>query len=91
MDNASYHHSKTVRAALSLYEARILVIWLPKYSPYLNPTQRFWLHFKQLAIVNRLCVSLTLLQISIYEVMGQQNALKHPIGLRLLDKFRFVA
>ncbi len=26
MDIASYHHSKTVRAALSLYEARILVL-----------------------------------------------------------------
>ena len=91
MDNDSYHHRKTVRAALSLYEARILVIWLPKYSPFLNPIQRFWLHFKQLAIVNLLHLSLTLLQISINEVMAQQNALDHPIGLRLLDKFRFVA
>lgn len=41
MDNASYHHSKTVRAALSLYEDRLLVIWLPKYSPFLNPIERF--------------------------------------------------
>ena len=91
MDNTSYHHSKTVRAALSLYEARILVNWLPKCSLCLNPIQRVWLHFKQLAIVNHLHLSLTLLQISIYEEMGQQNALNHPIGLRLLDKFRFVA
>jgi hypothetical protein len=34
MDNASYHHSATVQSALSLYQDRILVIWLPKYSPF---------------------------------------------------------
>ncbi len=91
MDNASYHHSKTVRAALSLYQERILVIWLPKYSPFLNPIERFWLHFKQLAVANRLHLSLPLLQLSIDEVMAQQNAVDHPNRLRLLDKFRLVA
>lgn len=91
MDNASYHHSKTVRAALSLYEQRLLVIWLPKYSPFLNPIERFWLHFKQLAVANRLHRSLPALQITIDEVMQQQNSLHHPNHFRLLDKFRSVA
>ncbi len=97
MDNASYHHSKMVRAALSLYEERILVIWLPKYSPFLNPNEvaegieRFWLHFKQLAGANRLHLSLLLLQLSIDEVMAQQNSFDHPNRLHLLDKFRLVA
>jgi transposase len=91
MDNASYHHSKTVQAALSLYEDRLLVIWLPKYSPFLNPIERFWLHFKQLAVANRLHRSLEALQVSVDEVMQQQNTLRHPNRLRLLDKFRLVA
>jgi len=91
MDNASYHHSKTVQAALSLYEDRLLVIWLPKYSPFLNPIERFWLHFKQLVVANRLHRSLEALQISVDEVMQQQNTLRHPNRLRLLDKFRLVA
>ena len=78
MDNASYHHSKAVRAALSLYEDRLLVIWLPKYSPFLNPIERFWLHFKQLAVANRLHRSLKELQLSVDEVMQQQNTLSHP-------------
>jgi len=90
MDNASYHHSKTVRAALSFYEHRLLVIWLPKYSPFLNPIERFWLHFKQLAVANRLHRSLETLQVSIDEVMQQQNTLGHSNHLRLLDKFRLV-
>lgn len=91
MDNASYHHSKTVRAALSLYEDRLLVIWLPKYSPFLNPIERFWLHFKQLAVANRLHRSLKELQHSVDDVMHQQNMLRHPNRLLLLDKFRLVA
>ena len=91
MDNASYHHSKTTRAALSLYEDRLLVIWLPTYSPFLNPIERFWLHFKQLAVANRLHRSLKALQDSVDEVMQQQNTLRHPNRLRLLDKFWLVA
>jgi len=91
MDNASYHHSKMVRAALSLYEHRLMVIWLPKYSPFLNPIERFWLHFKQLAVANRLHRSLPALQITVDEVMLQQNTLRHPNRLILLDKFRTVA
>lgn len=91
MDNASYHHSKTVRAALSLWEHRLLVIWLPKYSPFLNPIERFWLHFKQLAVANRLHRSLDQLDQTITEVMTDQNTFNHPNRLRLLDKFRLVA
>ena len=76
---------------MSLYEDRILVIWLPKCSPFLNPIERFWLHFKQLAVANRLHRSLTELQLSVDEVMLQQNSFAHLNRLRLLDKFRLVA
>lgn len=76
---------------MSLYQDRILIIWLPKYSPFLNPIERFWLHFKQFAVANQLHRSLDDLQLSIDEVMQQQNTLGHPNRLRLLDKFRLVA
>jgi len=91
MDNASYHHSKTVRAALSLFEDRLLVIWLPRYSPFLNPIERFWLHFKQLAVANRLHRSLEDLAQTVADVMADQNTFNHPNRLRFLDKFRLVA
>ena len=91
MDNASYHHSKTVEAALSLLEDRLLVIWLPKYSPFLNPIERFWLHFKQLTVANRLHRSLEELDQTVSQVMAHQNTLNHPNRLRFLDKFRLVA
>ena len=36
MDNAAYHKSAPSRAALSLFEHRVLVIWLPTYCSELN-------------------------------------------------------
>jgi len=90
LDNASYH-SKTVRAASSLYDHRLMVIWLPKYSPFLNPIERFWLHFKQLGIANRLHCSLKDLQHSVDEVMQHQKTLLHSNRLLLPKKFRLVA
>ena len=91
MDNASYHWSKTTQAALSLFEDRLLVIWLPKYCPFLNPIERFWLHFKQLTVANHLHRSLDDLEQTVAQVMAHQNTPGHPNRLRLSDKFRLVA
>jgi putative transposase len=54
MDNASYHKSAPALAALSLFEHRVMVIWLPPYCSDLNPIERFWLHLKNLACANKL-------------------------------------
>lgn len=90
-DNASYHHSKTVLSALSLFEEHLLVIWMPKYSPFLNPIERFWLQFKQLAVANRLHRSLEDLDQSVTQMMVDQNTFNLPNRMRFLDKFRLVA
>ncbi|MBK8783369.1 MAG: transposase [Anaerolineales bacterium] len=42
MDNVSYHKSSAALAALSLFEHRLLVIWLPPYCPELNLIERYW-------------------------------------------------
>ena len=91
MDNASYHHSYAVQAALSIWADRIQVIWLPKYSPFLNPIERFWLHFKQLAVANRLHRSVLELAETVDRVMAYQNTPDHPNRLRFWDKYRLVA
>lgn len=91
MDNASYHHSRAVQAALSLLDKRIHVVWLPVYSPFLNIIERFWLHFKQLTVANRLHRSLENLTQTAQKVMAQQNTNAHPNRLCFLDNFRLVA
>jgi hypothetical protein len=54
MDNVSYHKSAAVLAALSLFEHRLFVIWLPPYCPELNLIERYWKHLKNLACANKL-------------------------------------
>lgn len=54
MNNASYHKGSPALAALSLFEHRVMVIWLPPYCSDLNPIERFWLHLKGHACANKL-------------------------------------
>jgi putative transposase len=75
MDNASYHRSAAAHAALSLYAERLLVVWLPKYSPYLNPIERFWLHLKNFVVANRLHRSLDDLHLSLQHFMDNFRSL----------------
>ena len=54
MDNAAYHKSASALAALSLFEHRVLVIWLPPYCSELNPIELFWRFLKDHACANKL-------------------------------------
>lgn len=54
MDNAAYHKSASALAALSLFEHRVMVIWLPPYCSELNPIELFWRYLKDHACANKL-------------------------------------
>ena len=54
MDNASYHKSSAALAALSLFEHRLLVIWLPPYCFDFNPIEHYWRFLKDRACANKL-------------------------------------
>jgi transposase len=73
LDNASYHRSQASLAALALFEERLRVVWLPKYCPFLNPIERFWLHLKSLAAANHLHHDLDDLSRAIAQVIHQQR------------------
>lgn len=91
LDNASYHTSRATLAALAALEDRILVVWLPKYSPFLNPIERFWLHLKNLANANCLHPDLDSLIRTIDDKMTNQNTLDHPDRLNFVENLRSVA
>ena len=44
MDNASFHKRKDIQKALS--EAGHTLLYLPPYSPDLNPIEKKWAHVK---------------------------------------------
>jgi putative transposase len=73
MDNASYHYSTKVQAALSLFEHRVQLFWLPQYCPELNVIERFWLHLKQTAWANKLYLTIDALRKVVLRVLRQQN------------------
>lgn len=91
LDNASYHKSKAVQAAVAALEDRLLLVWLPKYSPFLNPIERFWLHLKGLANANCLHPDLDSLIRTIDEKMSNQNVPDHPDRLVFVEKLRPLA
>lgn len=87
LDNASYHQSRATLAALSLFEPRVRVYWLPKYCPNLNLIERFWRHLKDLACANRLDVALQSLMDRVEEIVQSQNSENHPLKMSFLENF----
>ena len=91
MDYASYHHSKASMAALSLFEERLHVVWLPKYCPFLNAIERFWRHLKNLAAANRLHRDMLDLIQAIDDTIRHQNQPAHPDRLDFAHHFQLTA
>lgn len=83
MDNVSYHPSAATLAALSLFEHRIMVVWLPAYCSDLNPIERFGRHLKDLAYANKLEASLQNLVDAVERILNQQNAPHYPFRFQL--------
>jgi hypothetical protein len=85
LDNASYHTSATSRAALSLFEHRVLIIWLRPYCALeLNPIERHWRHLKDQVCVNKLHPSLDELIASVEAETERQNNPNNSDRFKLL-------
>lgn len=74
LDNASFHHSAAVQAALTCFEHRVLVLWLPPYSPDLNPIERFRKHLKATVCTNYLYASIEQLLQSVRDFIAARNS-----------------
>ena len=83
LDNASFHTSEPALAALSLFEHRLQVFWLPPRSPELNPIERFWRHLKDRACANSLRATLFALRQSIEIVLHLQNSFDYHLRFQL--------
>jgi transposase len=77
LDNAPIHTSGASRAALSLFDHRVLIFWLPKYCSTLNPIERYWRHLKDTICVNKLFPSLEDLVDAVEHELIRQNDLNH--------------
>ena len=85
LDNASYHKSRATLAALSLFEPRVNVFWLPKYCPNLNLIERFWRQLKDLACANKLDLTIEALANRVDEILSFQNSNDHLLKMSFLE------
>lgn len=53
VDNIRYHHTKRLKPILEKYKHRIELIYLPAYSPDLNPMERLWWYMEKKITHNR--------------------------------------
>lgn len=53
VDNVKYHHAKRLKPILERYKHRIEIVYLPAYSPDLNPIERIWWYMRKKITHNR--------------------------------------
>jgi len=53
LDNARYHHARALREFLHRHRKHLTLLFLPPYSPELNPIERVWKLTRRLATHNR--------------------------------------
>jgi len=52
LDNARAHHAKIVQEYVKRYKDRIELVFLPPYSPKLNPIEKFWQYLREMVTHN---------------------------------------
>lgn len=53
LDNAKYHHARALQPWLHQHRKSLTLLFLPPYSPELNPIERVWKLTRRLATHNR--------------------------------------
>jgi len=66
IDGAGWHHSRSLQVP-----PNIEIVYLPPYSPELNPVERLWLYIKQKIIKNRIYDTIEELEDVLCEFMTQ--------------------
>lgn len=62
MDNASFHNKKRLRMYAAVY--KVIIIFLPPYSPDFNPIEHVWANMKR--FLRNTCLRFLFLQSAIY-------------------------
>lgn len=53
VDNVRYHHAKRLKPILKKYQNKLELVYLPAYSPDLNPIERIWWYMRKKISHNR--------------------------------------
>ena len=72
-DNASFHDSRAVREYLVRHGDRIVIHFLPKYAPDLNPIERIWWNLHEEITRNHKCKTMDELLELVFEWLGHRR------------------
>ena len=70
LDNARWHHARKLRAWLHEHRRILTLLFLPPYSPDLNPIERVWKLTRRLCTHNRYFPDLAELQSVLFEQLA---------------------
>ena len=73
LDNFKIHDSKATRAALAALDGRVVLHFLPPYSPDGDRIERHWLDLHANVTRNHRCKKMTELMACVYNYLRNQN------------------
>jgi transposase len=79
LDNVRYHHAKRLKPILERYAHRIELVFLPPYSPDLNPVERIWWFMRKKITHNRFLQTMPE-RIACFENLMQDFATPNQLG-----------
>jgi transposase len=88
VDNVRYHHAKRLKPILRKYENRIELVYLPAYSPDLNPIERIWWYMRKKIARNRYIETMEERLIKFNEFMNQflcENSLGKSLAYLIVN------
>lgn len=78
-DNASTHRDGAVEAVLKQANGRLVFLYLPTYSPWLNPIERLWRHFRREVTHCEFFVSMQELKAATLDFFARYNLAPHRV------------
>jgi transposase len=73
LDNARIHHAKLIQPFLEKYASRLELLFLPPYSPNLNPIEGLWKWLKSSIIYNVFYTSVAEIRKAVREFIQKVN------------------
>ncbi|PEN85512.1 IS630 family transposase, partial [Bacillus cereus] len=73
LDNARIHHAKLIQPFLEKYNSRLELVFLPPYSPNLNPIEGLWKWLKSSIIYNVFYTSVAEIRKAVREFIQKVN------------------
>ena len=86
LDNARIHHAKLIQPFLEKYASRLELVFLPPYSPNLNPIEGLWKWLKSSIIYNVFYTSVAEIRKAVQEFIQKVNLQPQQV----IDRLRLI-